>query len=115
MTQLGRSSNDQNFNNSCVFWHYEITMSKTWQVGKSQYSSSISHSNSNCQTWAPRCCTLAVMINVLFLISSYVLMWFSIVHHYLCQCKVKYEYHGHEKAQHVNLFFILMLANQKKE
>jgi hypothetical protein len=33
--QLDCSSNNQNLNNSFVFWQYEIAMSKTLQVGKS--------------------------------------------------------------------------------
>jgi len=37
-------------------------------------------------TLAPHCCTLLEMINFYFFLSSYVLIWFSIVHHYLCQC-----------------------------
>jgi hypothetical protein len=54
------------------------------------------------------------MTNLLFF--SYVFIWFSIIHDYLCQCKIQFELiyiHGHEKT-HVNLFFHFHVGGQGK-
>jgi hypothetical protein len=53
----------------------------------------------------------------LFLCFSYVLILFSIIHHYLCHHWIKFKLiyicHGHEKT-HVKFFFISLLVEKEK-
>jgi hypothetical protein len=55
--------------------------------GSLQVQQIILYSSFELTTWAPHCYALPVTINYFILFYFYVFMWFSIIHHYLCQCR----------------------------